>query len=334
METATKDIIYQGNSTISVEALPAYSKPVVVKRPSKRHASRHYVRSLEREYELTRVLDAVEGVRQALGQQSVDNQSALILEYIEGETLRNLVERNALDLRSRLQIAVDLAGILERIHERRVIHLDINSQNILIDNRKQAVHIIDLGAASRTVGNGLIKVQPDQVLVNLPYISTEQTGRVNRAVDERSDLYFLGVVLYELLTGRLPLDTRDPMQLIHHHIARKPASPSAVSPEIPEVLSAIILKLLSKDAEDRYQSAAGVQADLEKCLQRMGPDDTIDDFPLGETDYSSRLRFPQKLYGRGRELQELKSAFENVCRETSALVFVAGYSGIGKTALV
>jgi len=172
------------------------------------------------------------------------------------------------------------------------------------------------------------------MLGTLPYISPEQTGRINRAVDERSDLYSLGVVFYELMTGQLPFDSKNAMELIHHHIARVPASPSEVSPEIPEVISSIILKLLTKDAEDRYQSAAGVQADLEKCLQRLKPDNTIEGFPVGEADYTARFKFPQKLYGRESELKELVSAFKSACRETSSMIFVSGYSGIGKTALV
>jgi serine/threonine protein kinase len=153
-------------------------------------------------------------------------------------------------------------------------------------------------------------------------------------VDERSDLYSLGVVLYELMTRQLPFDSKDPLELVHQHIAKAAVPPSEVSSIIPEVLSAIILKLLSKNAEDRYQSAAGVQADLEKCLQRLSPEDTIEEFPLGEADYARWFRFPQKLYGRDRELRELKLAFEGVCRDTSAMMFVGGYSGIGKTALV
>jgi predicted ATPase len=334
MNTTTSDVIYRGDSTISVESLPAFSKPVVVKRPSGRPASRQYLRSLEREYELTRALDGVAGVRQALGRQSVGDQPALILEYIEGETLHQLVERNARDLRSRLQIGVELAGILERIHQRKVIHLAINSHNILVSDEQGALHVIDLGAAYRVEGSGEIRVGPNQILGTLPYISPEQTGRINRAVDERSDLYSLGVVLYELLTGRLPFETRDPMQLIHHHIARNPASPSAVLPEIPEVLSAIVLKLLTKDADNRYQSAAGVQADLQKCSRRLSPEDTIGSFPLGDADHERRLRYPQRLYGRDRELEELERAFESVCRGTTSIVFVGGYSGIGKTALV
>jgi serine/threonine protein kinase len=283
---------------------------------------------------MARTLDGVEGVRKALEHQSIENQPALILEYIDGETLRDTIARQTLDLRSSLEIAVDLARILAGIHQQNVIHLALNSKNILIEKDEQAVHIIDLGSAAHIDRSGHQKVRPDQLLGNLPYIAPEQTGRINRAFDERSDLYSLGVVYYELMTWQLPFDSKETSKLVHDHIARVPVSPSEVSSGIPEVLSAIILKLLSKNAEDRYQSAAGVQADLEKCLQRLSPENTIEEFLLGEIDYTIRLRFPQKLYGRDRELKELESAFESVCRGTSSIVFVSGYSGIGKTALV
>ena len=279
-------------------------------------------------------LNAVAGVRKALGQQSIEGQPALILEYIDGETLREHIGRKTFNLRQKLEIAVDLTRILAEIHQQDVIHLDLNSANILIGNKGQTVHLIDLGSAARLSGNGHQKVRPDQMLGTLPYISPEQTGRINRAVDERSDLYSLGVVFYELKTGQLPFDSKNVMELIHHHIARVPVAPTAVSSEIPEVISSIILKLLLKKAEDRYQSAAGLQADLATCLQRLKPDNTIGSFPVGAADYTSRFKFPQKLYGRESELKELVSAFKSACRETANIILVSGYSRIGKTALV
>jgi serine/threonine protein kinase len=180
--------IYQGNSVISVETHPEYSHPVVIKKPARRHPSRRSLRSLENEYEMTLPLNAVEGVRKALGQESIDNQPALILEYIDGETLREHNRRNTINLRAKLEIAVDLTRILGEIHQEDVIHLDLNSKNILIANEHQAVHLIDLGSASRIFGNIHQKVRPDQMLGTLPYISPEQTGKMNRTVDERSDL--------------------------------------------------------------------------------------------------------------------------------------------------
>ncbi|MCK5378521.1 MAG: AAA family ATPase, partial [Acidobacteria bacterium] len=306
----------------------------MIKKPSNRRSSRRITRSLENEYEMTRSLDTVEGVRKAREQHSINNQPALILEYIDGQTLRNHAGRSTPNLRSKLEIAVDLARILSKVHQQGVIHLDLNSNNILIGNKKQTVHLIDLGSASRIHGSCHQSVQPDLGLESLPYISPEQTGRINRAVDERSDLYSLGVVLYELMTGQLPFETEKPIELIHSHIARTPRAPSEVSPEIPEMVSAIVVKLLSKDAEDRYQSAAGVHNDIEKCLERLAPGDVIADFALAEADFSSRLRFPQKLYGREKELGELVDDFDRACQETSVITFVSGYSGIGKTALV
>ena len=335
MKSSTNgDIIHRGNSIISVENLTDYSRPVIVKQPSKRQSSRRIPGSLEREYEMTRSLNTVEGVRKVLGRKQINNQQALVLEYIEGKTLQDHISGNKLHIRSKLEIANELARILGKIQQQNIIHLDINSKNILIGKKRREVHLIDLGSAAFIDRDGNLKVQPNQALGNLPYISPEQSGRINRALDERSDLYSLGVVLYELMTGQLPFDSKDPEEIVHHHIARVPDSPSEATSEVPEVLSAIILKLLSKNAEDRYQSAAGLKADLEKCLQFLSPEGTISEFPLGETDYSSWLRFPQKLYGRESDLKELESAFNGACRETSAIMFVSGYSGIGKTALV
>jgi serine/threonine protein kinase len=334
MEVAKKNIIYQGNSVISIENLPDYSHPVVIKKLSKQHSSQRNILSLEKEYQMTSNLNTVEGVRKVLEKKSIENKPVLILEYIEGETLRDYIKEKTFDLRVRLGIAVELTRVLEKIHQQNVIHLDLNSKNILIENKQQAVYYIDLGSASSIKTGSHQKVRPDQMLGTLAYISPEQTGRINRAVDERSDLYSLGIVLYELFTGQLPFESKNPAELIYQHITRIPSSPSELKPEIPQVVCNIIIKLLSKNADDRYQSAAGVKTDLEKCIQRLTPNNTIEEFPLGEVDYSSRFKFSQKLYGRESELNELVDAFKSACIENPLLFFVGGFSGIGKTALI
>jgi serine/threonine protein kinase len=183
-----QNIIYQGNSVISVETHPDYAHPVVIKKPFKRRPSRRNPRSLEREYEMTQSLNDVAGVRKALGQRSIEGQPALILEYIDGETLRDQIGRKTFNLRQKLEIAIDLTRILAQIHQQDIIHLDLNSKNILIGKKDLAVHLIDLGSAARIAGNGHQKVQPAQMLGTLPYISPEQTGRINRAVEERARL--------------------------------------------------------------------------------------------------------------------------------------------------
>ena len=314
MKTANKNIIHRGNSIISVETHPDYSHPVVIKKPAKRYPSRRSLRSLEKEYEMTRSLNAVEGVRKAMGQQSIENRQALILEYIDGETLRDHIGTKPLSLWARLDLAIELARILREIHQQKVIHLDLNSKNILVGKERGAVHFIDLGSASYIDRSGYQKVLPDQVLGTLSYIAPEQTGRINRAVDERSDLYSLGAVLYELFTGQVPFDSKDPMTLVHNHIAREPVAPAELSPEVPDVVSAIIMKLLEKNAEQRYQTAGGLAADLQHCCALLRDSRQIELFPLGEEDIRDRLRIPDRLYRSEEHTSELQRRFDNGLR--------------------
>ncbi len=334
MESSGRDILYRGDTVLAREVLPEYPYPVVTKRPAGRHPSAWVLESLETEYAMAQTLEDVVGVRRVLGRQSIAGIPELILEYVNGETLREHVASNKPDLRARLEIAIQLARILEKMHGRGYAHLALSGDNILIDKTDRAVHFIDLGASIHVAEAGGHKVPPDQPLGNLGYISPEQTGRVNRAVDERSDLYSLGVVLYELMSGHLPFPIDDAIKLVHHHIALPPDSLSKISPDVPVVVGSIISKLLRKDSDDRYQSAVGVRTDLEECLRRLDTDDSVAAFELAEKDRSSRLVVPQHLYGRERELDELVGLFADACRQDSTLVLVSGYSGVGKTSLV
>ena len=169
----------------------------------------------------------------------------------------------------------------------------------------------------------------------LAYMAPEQTGRMNRSIDARSDLYSLGVTFYEMLTGTLPFTAADPMEWVHCHIARQPMPPDERVAGIPGPLSAIVMKLLAKTAEDRYQTAAGVEADLRRCLAEWEAQGRIEPFPLGAHDASDRLLIPEKLYGREAEIDTLLAAFDRVVADgTPELVLVSGYSGIGKSSVV
>jgi serine/threonine protein kinase len=197
------------------------------------------------------------------------------------------------------------------------------------------VRLTDFGIASRLPRERQAPEAPETIAGTLAYIAPEQTGRMNRSVDARSDLYALGVTFYQMLTGRLPFSASDPMEWVHCHIARKPAAPAERLKKVPGVVSAIVMKLLAKAADERYQTAAGVEHDLRRCLARSDAQGHIDEFPLGERDTPDWLLIPEKLYGREREIATLIAAFDRVVAGGAPeLVLVAGYSGVGKSAVV
>jgi serine/threonine protein kinase len=197
------------------------------------------------------------------------------------------------------------------------------------------VKLTDLGVATRLPREQQPARPPQLIEGTLPYMSPEQTGGMNRAVDSRTDLYSLGVTFYQMLTGRLPFEARDPLEWIHCHVARVPASPSELVPEVPESVERIVMKLLAKMADDRYQTARGLERDLMRCLEQWRSRGRIEPFTLGERDIPDRLQIPQKLYGRAEQVAALLRAFERVVETGSPeLVLVSGYSGIGKSSLV
>ena len=215
------------------------------------------------------------------------------------------------------------------------MHKDLKPANVLVNPATGQIWLTGFGIASRLPREHAAPAPPDLIAGTFAYMAPEQTGRMNRSIDSRSDLYSLGVLFYEMLTGVLPFSASDPMEWIHCHIARQPAPPNERVPGIPDPVAAIVMKLLAKNAEDRYQTAAGVEADLRRCLTEWELRQCIDPFPLAENDASDRLRIPEKLYGREAEIDSLVAAFDRVVTVgTTELVLISGYAGIGKSSIV
>jgi predicted ATPase/signal transduction histidine kinase len=298
--------------------------------------SRACLKRLEHEYEIATQLDAA-GAVVPLSLTHHEGRTVLVLEDPGGEPLERVLERNPghpLDLTRFLRIAIPLATALRRIHEHGLIHKDIKPANILVDEARGGVWLTGFGIASRLLRERQHPEFPEVIAGTLAYMAPEQTGRMNRSIDARSDLYSLGVTLYQMLTGQLPFAAADPLEWVHCHIARQPTSPGDRA-GVCEPLSSLVMKLLAKSAEERYQTAGGVEADLRRCLVEWESQGRVDSFPLGERDVSDRLLISEKLYGREREIETLLGCFDRVVAHgTPELVLVSGFSGIGKSSVV
>jgi PAS domain S-box-containing protein len=260
-------------------------------------------------------------------------QSILVLEDPGGELLGSLLGM-PMEVGRFLRIAIGVAAVLGKVHQRGLIHKDIRPANILVNTASGEVRLTGFGIASRLTRERQSPAPPEVIAGTLAYMAPEQTGRMNRSIDSRSDLYALGVTLYQMLTGVLPFTARDPMDWVHCHIARKPVPPGERVANVPPVVSAIIMKLLAKTAEERYQTAAGVERDLRHCLAESARG-SLADFALGENDVPDRLLIPEKLYGRGREVEALLASFDRMVKSgVPELVLVSGYSGVGKSSVV
>lgn len=271
----------------------------------------------------------------------------IVLEDCNVISLHKYIKKQKIDLQDFLQIAIETTYILELLYEKRIIHKDIKPANLLINPKTKSIKIIDFSISSSLLKEPQ-KVQSTQILEGtLAYISPEQTGKMNRGIDYRADFYSLGVTFYELLTGQLPFDSDNPVELIYCHLAKKPPSLQdfliAYSPskteKIPSIISNIVHKLMEKTPEKRYQSAYGLRHDLETCLEQLQSNNHISPFPLAQKDRSDRFLIPEKLYGRETEIKTLLDAFERVCDNNEnqgcvEMMLVTGFSGIGKTAVV
>ncbi|MGD0434503.1 MAG: serine/threonine-protein kinase, partial [Acetobacteraceae bacterium] len=279
---------------------------------------------LAHEYQLRNELDAawaakpLEFVRE-------DGRAMLVLEDPGGEPLARLLGR-PMEIGVFLRHAIGVAAALGKAHQAGLVHKDQKPGNILVNCADGAARLTGFGIATRSPRERQTLAPPETIAGTLAYMAPEQTGRMNRSIDSRSDLYSLGVVFYQMLTGALPFTASDPMEWVHCHVARKPAPPADRVETVPAPISNIVIKLLAKAAEERYQSAAGLERDLCRCLADWERQRRIDDFPLGLNDTPGRLLIPETLYGRAHEVSILLAGFERIVEGgVPQLVLVSGY---------
>lgn len=310
-------------------------QPVVSKQLRGPHPTPHRIATLDREQEIAASLSG-EGFVELLGRELVDGLPALIFADDGSQSAaRALAGRQGpLPLREALQIGRGAAVALRRLHAASVIHKDVNPSNILWNRESGEVRLIDFDISARGRNRTLAPTSPARVEGTLPYIAPEQTGRMNRRLDYRADLYSLGASLHELICGQPPFDADDALGFVHAHIARTPPPLVELDPDIPQAVADIVWKLLEKEPEERYQSAFGLESDLTDCLAQLQRHGRIEPFPIAERDVVPELRISQRLEGRQDEVATLFSAFDRARRGTLEFLLVAGYSGIGKTALV
>lgn len=338
------ELIHESSSSIVYRARRrADNQPVILKILQEAYPSPEKIAAFKNEYQIMTSLD-LRGVIKAYALEKSQQRWVMVLEDFGGLSLARLGVAGELSPPNFLVLAIRLASIIGQIHQHQVIHKDINPANILVapfdpltddlsGKVQWPVKIIDFGISTRLSRENPTFQEFNVLRGTLAYISPEQTGRMNRALDYRTDFYSLGVTFYELLTGQLPFQSDDPLELVHSHIARRPLAPHELNVDVPPILSDIVLKLLAKNAEDRYQSAHSLRSDLEECLRQQQGLGRIEPFPIAQRDTSDRLQIPQKLYGRQEQLEILLSCFEQVSRGATALVLISGYIGMGKSSL-
>ena len=328
--------IYESSNSEVYQGIRSFDdRSVILKVLKQEYPTARELARYRHEYQIIRSLN-FDGAIEAYGLETYGRTSIIVLEDFEAVSLKKWIEQKPLNLREFLSIGIAIAEHLSKIHAAKIIHKDINPANIILNSTTRQLKIIDFGIASILNQENHTLKSPDVLEGTLAYISPEQTGRMNRSLDYRTDLYSLGVTFYELLTKQLPFKTNDSLELIHCHLAKQPLPPDRLDPNIPPVISNIVIKLMAKAAEDGYQSADGVKADLSECLRRLETTGKIENFAIATQDLFARFEIPQKLYGREAEIASLIGAFERVAvnLSSSELMLVTGYSGVGKTTLV
>ncbi|OQY46285.1 MAG: serine/threonine-protein kinase PknK [Candidatus Parabeggiatoa sp. nov. 2] len=351
--TNCEQIFESDNSIVYRGVREADNLPVILKVLKEDYPSPEKLAHYRQEYDITRRLENIEGVINTYGLEKYQNTLVIILEDFGGKSLEKMLAPSLLErgrgcveahtllendqggVEEFLSIALKITEILGEIHAANVIHKDINPSNLVYNSETKQLKIIDFGISTELPRENTTLKNPNQLEGTLAYLSPEQTGRMNRALDYRTDFYALGVTFYRLLTAHLPFEAaKDDMELLHCHLAKPPKRPDEFNLDMPEVISGIIIKLLAKTAEDRYQSASGLKTDLAKCEVALRDKGQIERFRLGQQDCSYQLQLSQKLYGREQQIGTLREAFDRISQGQREMMLVTGYSGIGKTSLV
>ncbi len=331
---AAQTVLYESANSLIYRAIrEADNQPIILKLLKESYPTPQELVRYRTEYRITQELKE-SGIVQVYDLQKYQNSLVMFVEDFGGESLKIWMQQRKFTLEKFLQIAIASTEALGQIHRANIIHKDINPSNIVYKPETEKLKIIDFGISTQLSRETPILKSPGILEGTLAYISPEQTGRMNRTLDYRTDFYSLGVTFYELLTGKLPFETEDALELVHCHIARQAVPPHEIEPQIPVIVSQIISKLMAKNAENRYQTAWGIKQDLEMCLVQLQETDSIEEFALGTQDITDRFLIPEKLYGRETEVFNLLAAFERVSTGSAEMMLVAGFSGIGKTAVV
>jgi len=328
------DKLYESNNSLVYRGRQSEDgEPVILKFLKKDHPTPEELLRYKQEYETVTSLN-LKSVVKAHRLEKYHHSSFIIFEDIGAQSLDILMSKKRFTLYELLCIAIKIVKALGEIHAHGIIHKDINPSNIIFNPETNQLQIIDFGISTSLPRENPTIQSTEVIEGTLSYIAPEQTGRMNRAIDYRTDFYSLGATFYELLLHRTPFNGTDSMELIHCHMAKQPKPPHEVDQEIPPVVSDIIMKLLEKNAENRYQSVTGIKADLERCLSQFDVNGGILDFSIGYNDISDKFQIPQKLYGREDELNALKTAFDRVSEGNIEILLIIGPAGIGKTALI
>ncbi len=334
------NVIHYGFDSIIIKSgKNGLSKPSCIKVLKDEFASKEMLAELDNEFELCFKTKS-NNIRKAYRREKVEGHEALVLEYIEGKDLNKFLASKPLTFFQQLHIATDIASALADLQKENICHHRIHPSNILVEESTNKIYLIDLALATQGgVLEEAITSLGEKEIESLRYIAPEQTGRINHTIDQRADLYSLGLIFYQLFTGQLPFDSEARLELLYANIAKTPLRPENLTPKLPKVIGDIIMKLLSKNAEDRYQSAFGLKADLEKSLTQLNESGNIDDllnagFTIALGDYSGKLSFPKKLFGRENELKTLNELYDDCAQGQKRILLVSGNSGSGKSSLL